>query len=862
MPWPLAKTLRSILEQDLVHDKLVIGGARAFQILREHYAHELGVARITVASNGRSLFEEFEAKLRQRRAEQIKGWLRTQMKAGTLPLRNGVIEHKWLQSNLKLSDRQLYDCVEIATVVREVNELIKSAGYVPSARDDILRRLKKTLASDCPLAKGLLRISASELAQRVGTTPGVLKQSPYLELIRAKAGELQSGKHLPPMVAFYKRAWDFRDLRPVFPTNFVVELARRFELACEGLAECRAAFKGIKDLLRWVANSSAGSCKRSFQSIQRGLPPSDVDWEDAVHDYASHRSSDATSKQLPSIRTALSSLNNLLNRIAQSGLLPALTSPPNAGKNATKKGMRIPTIAQSTRNGGTSRSKKSELLEFARVTLKLASTEYESHVEEDETLAFLAVIKDEAEHINLTPETSLSSAVLSILDRRLGQIMAAATARYKAAKAKLEEGQRLLKMATLPSDFYPNFARGHSGKQARHFVMRRYFPEPASQASIELATANMLAIADRKTKMLFPSDRDFKVKDAVGQFFQKRYMELGGRSYLQDLLTPSADAQACVLTMFLIASGTNLAVAHTLPVECESRSEAPGHVRITGIKDRAKGKPIFADLRSHSDTVEAIRWVVKYAKPLRELAEAETSTRLFVRVYGDRVKDLGASWFNTWFAQFTRSIDDLKDCRIVPSMIRPSVLVKATLERRGGAQVSQAIGQHGLNEAQGYQGKLPVVLERTDDIRGFQSHYETVNLRLASNGQPLLCIGSERLAQRVEQLIPTGLAALCEQSDGGSDPNSEHLVLELNSDVAYTLQAWKAGLLKAQPEWERERLETWTRDWLPFLSLISIVEDQCVTGSLLGLWDEAADRLNDNLSISENFKLPCPFVIC
>jgi hypothetical protein len=274
--------------------------------------------------------------------------------------------------------------------------------------------------------------------------------------------------------------------------------------------------------------------------------------------------------------------------------------------------------------------------------------------------------------------------------------------------------------------------------------MREYFPEPVDIQTTDLATANMLKIGTRERRSFFPSSSDADVLKTVGQFFQKRFLELGGRSHLQGFLTPSEDAQAAVLLLYLIDSGSNVAVGLNLSLNCLRPGEAPGFTKITGHKERAKGKPIYAELRTHSDTVQGLQWLVERLKPMRAIATGADRSRLLVRTYGDRVLPFNNDWFATWLRALVASIEGLQGCRIVPSMIRPSVLVKAVLERNGHAQVGQAIGQHGLNQSQTYQNKYPVIIQRTALIRKFQASAEAWVLRAVEEFQTVTWVVSDR----------------------------------------------------------------------------------------------------------------------
>lgn len=870
MNWPLESRLREVLESDLQAGTLVLGPVHPFVISRTHYAHRLGVSRNAMGTHGHDVLRECEARLIKARARQIKVWLMEQLAAGTLPVRNGVVERKWLQANLGLSNGVLSNTPSFAAVINEANAAIRATGYIPKERADLLARLEETLAKRCPLAPDLLKISTNQLTEQLGTTTGILNQSPYAEVIREKQAELLKGIHLPATAAFFcETAWPFGDLEPEWPRHFVKALAEQFQVSCSGLKNANHHFYGIKLMLRWIAMANHPYCRRAIRAIRARKLPAANDWDDAVHQYAAQLRMD-TSQAAGTIRWKLGAPRPLLDDLARGGVLPALTNPIRGVKHASRKARPLTTVAQAKLGSGS--GDKEELLKFARDTLRDAAADYHVELSEDETLAFIQVIKEESAHLDFNSSDGIATNVLKVIDKRLGLLKAAALEHFLSAKSKLELGRKLLAQSALPPDFYSQYGKGKAGGSPRHQVMRLYFPDPVDNTTIDRATGNMLRLAQRELSGLFPAKRNTAVMDAVGQFFQKRYLELGGRPHLQEFLTPGEDAVGSVLVMYLIDSGANVSVGLTLPTRCLSSSEAPGYTCITGIKTRAKGKPIFAELRSHAETVQAIQWVRDEAKPLRKLYLDTGSCPLFVRVYGDNIKPLNGSWFTVWFASFVKSIEALQGRRIVPSMIRPSVLMKAVLEKAGHSQLSQAIGQHTLNQAASYQNKYPAIIQRNAQIRKFQHHFESLPLQLVADVQPIVWYDKDAVSKRLKELVPTGLGTFCKDPTAkpsaetgtctsldcpGSDcPQSE---IVLTPEAAFRFQAWKQGLLEAQPAWERDRPERWEKVWLPWLCLISVIEDQCVTGPLLAVWDEGHQRLTKQIAENSEFEVPCPW---
>src|SRR5690606_17561376 len=257
----------------------------------------------------------------------------------------------------------------------------------------------------------------------------------------------------------------------------------------------------------------------------------------------------------------------------------------------------------------------------------------------------------------------------------------------------------------------------------------------------------------------------------LGQFFQKRYLELGPKESLSSFLNPSRDATGAALTLYLVESGANVSVGRTLDVDCIEPASEPGFKLITGHKARARGKPIYAELPSDSPAVRALEWYAAQSVRFRAKVDGEEVRCLFLHQVSDRCQLATPHWYTHWFKSFASRIPAFHQTDVTPSMIRPSVLLKAALENDGRLSVGRAIGQHSHAVTRGYQEKLPIRLLRDQHMRRFQRHFETRVLQEVVDVARSLGITAEEFEQRIDELQASGLGTFC--ADPYSRPGSE-----------------------------------------------------------------------------------------
>lgn len=146
---------------------------------------------------------------------------------------------------------------------------------------------------------------------------------------------------------------------------------------------------------------------------------------------------------------------------------------------------------------------------------------------------------------------------------------------------------------------------------------------------------------------------------------------------------------------------------------------------------------------------------------------AQTNDRnLFLMRIGGRVQPMTSHWYTNWFKRFVASAPGLQSVKLLPNMIRPSVLLQAALANDGRLATGMAIGQHGVATTQGYQQKWPTRLLYDENIRRFHNALETLVMSGVEDAASKLGITTEQFEARLGQLRGTGLGTFCRDQRG------------------------------------------------------------------------------------------------
>ena len=187
-------------------------------------------------------------------------------------------------------------------------------------------------------------------------------------------------------------------------------------------------------------------------------------------------------------------------------------------------------------------------VQFARKQFENACRSAGSNSDKAELEGFITSIADE-----LMRQTNLpwdpSEAVLAILDKRIDALRDQAAILVETARAKFDQGRRLLALADIDS---LAFEKTYFGKELNKYeksqLLRKFFPYPveSSDADHDRTIANLLQlICDRFNGV--PPTANGSIP-GCGQFFSKRYLELGGLSHLESFLLPNAVNQRRIVS--------------------------------------------------------------------------------------------------------------------------------------------------------------------------------------------------------------------------------------------------------------------------------------------------------------------------
>lgn len=872
---PLQSRLWRLLESEVERGSLVLSDT--LKVSRSHYAERLGLSYGFVSAKATSVFKAFDRQIYLQLVRRARETLERALDTGVLPIRDGKVERTWLRTQLGVSPTMLLNRKELRAVAKEFDRKISESGYVPTSTLFLLEKLNHFLENNCPLAVGHKRIAVRELARRIGCTPAMFRQQPFLSAMRRKSNSLTSGVCLRDGdVLVSGKVMEFSSFMTTWPKQFVLRLAQDFQTFALRYDERAKEYRQeLVSFLRWLESSTHSACVASRAALVMSQVPEASFWRATLDQYAQHVALGKSERSLQALQNRLGKLNRMLTSFAATGLLPL------TGKRLQPRlpSPRPPTPRRSVAEVSRPEEAKADaLVAFAGKTLCDSKTRFPSDYQEDGAREFLACLKEEFVLCDSELPHDIPQAVLQVVNARLAIVAEAAVFVIREAQASLEKGRALLSISTLPIEFPDLFWQAsNNGAQARAELCLTYFPASTAERPDELAQANLLALANGHFGGVLPgTNYDHSLNKQLGpSFFAKLYPKLGSRKALQDLLTPSQEARAAVLTLHLVDAGANIAVSLGLKGDLMRPSQTRGYTEVVGHKLKAGGRPIYADLRTRGRCITGMQWLWQHCEPLRRAASGENKKLLFISNSGTKFRD---GWYRDWFKKLVGSIPKLAGLRITPSMLRPSVLLKAALEHDGSVLFGQALGQHGLNlTASGsYQGKKATRMQWDSHIRGFQNTFESRVLVSANEFATVAGYSAAEVKERISKLDATGLGTFCRNRKGrpgfegqtcnsldciGTSPGEDRcpqMEVVVYPTSAAIMQMWKSSLEKAAPDWERDRAERWEAVWLPWLALLTVVAEKASRGPLLRVWQEGA-KLRRAAELEPGYEEPCPF---
>ncbi|MDR6661333.1 hypothetical protein J2W51_003919 [Tardiphaga robiniae] len=853
--------LRNLLQHDFVERKLV--SSRNGLINRAHYAKKIGVSPSLFKHNYKATFTEYEARCKIEtgplaKLEAIRAYLEEAYESGSLEFRDRKVDRKaccmamgWPGGSALTRHR------EIRNVFESYDRRALAEGYLPLNKRHALDKVNVWLRRPV-LNKDLLKVNRKSLLAELKMEPRFLYEPRIKEAIALKEASLfrlSQKSESDPYVN--RRVFRFSRLVPLWSSAFIKAVGSRFKVVMSGAAHPRGPYRVLHRALDWIANSFGPMCQTVVvEAKKNGVILSGHAWNEALNSFCTSVEDEAGGDPAArnTARTEINSLNAALRALSSGGVVPEL-----------ERSLRI-NSARGPRGEAHYRSvaelipKNSEgaveaYIEFAKIRFQEACRLVRSESHKSESEAFIITIGNELKRDTSLPDTA-SKAVLAILEKRISALTARANEIVEEARRKLKQGQKLIAKADIDAlEFERMIFAQEPNSDARAEVVREYFAYPAdeSPAARERSIANLLKLVRDRLGGKFPTNKGVP---KYGTFFEQRCKELGGLRELEGFLMPTPATCGAVLTLYLAESGANVSVGRTLDRDCVQASDQSGYARITGHKARAKGKPIFVDLPDDNQAVRALRWLKAAMDPFVSWA-GDDGDRLFLLRMGAAIHLMSSTWYAEWFKRFACQALGLPGFVIVPSMIRPSVLLRAALANDGRLQVGLAIAQHGLAVTQGYQNKWPTRLLYDEKVRNFQNDFQTLIVGGIPEAAMRLGVPEGEMRARLDRVAPTGLGTFCLSLQNAAGPNGRlcktmscwdgcpHMLIVAEVEAIATLQLWQASLREAAPDWERDRPERWEQVWLPWLCLVDVVQEKMTRGPLLKIWKAANVRMNE-----------------
>ncbi len=865
-------SIRALLEGEIRRQKLQT--SRSNKINRSYYSRQLGVTPGAL-TRFNHIFNEYERRLNVvtgplRHLAQMNTWLDAEYAAGRIRIRDGKVDRKQFAKKFSLKGGTfLTRYPEIRDLLESYDERVRRDNYLPLDNREELSRLKAALLSNPELNRDRVSINLEKLAKLLNIPRHRLSEDHFAREIAAQHEEILAAakeSRIDPFV--HNRVFPFSQLAKSWPTSFLERVGIRFKQTLATLAAPKHPYLNLVALLAWIGESAEPACHLVIaEANEAGRIKSADQWEDVLFAYRDSLVAQIGIGKLSegTVDTALTALRIALDTLSSAQIVPFTSIPLPGVKHARRLAHHKKSVAEATSVVGS--GGLADYLAFARTIFVEAcrKTGYETDMEESE--AFIAGLGADLQHQPALLSKSPTDAVRAVLSRRLELVKSRAATIVNAGMQAYLRGRELLKLATVDAEVFQRlYFDTATRKREKDTLLRHVFNTLDESADAkEQGLANLLHLITDQHRGIPPSGST----EEYGQFFAKRYLQYGGRQAIASLILPDADAVGATLTLYLAESGANISVGRTLDSMCMESSDLEDHVRITGHKARARGKPIIVDIPTGSHAARAMDWIREASEPMRRVCDVD-SDRLFVLSIGSRVQLMDAQWYTAHFKRFASSIDGLQGLSILPSMIRPSVLLDAALGNDGRLALGQSVGQHNGATSQGYQQKWPTRLLYDENIRRFTNAFETVVLSSIEDAARRLGLSVEAFEARIDELRSSGLGTFCMallnrigQSPKGCPTmgcwdDCPHLLIIAQTDSIALLQLWQQSLRSVQGDWERDHIERWERLWLPWMCLTDVVEEKMVRGPLLKIW-LAAQKRAAAISAAPGFVPPRPF---
>jgi len=496
---------------------------------------------------------------------------------------------------------------------------------------------------------------------------------------------------------------------------------------------------------------------------------------------------------------------------------------------------------------------------------KLRDIEY-SITEKSSKEFVLNLIKERDSRSDL-PE-DLVECILEISKERLNELRKVASNAFLEWQTNNEEGKKLIEQSLVNKDeLIGEFHTYLQNKSKNNWFNEKYFAKDDPQA-----LTNLLLLIKYDRKSIPPMARD------DGQFWRARYSRFGGAAVITSYLNPTQRAVTSALMLYFCDSGANVSVGQMLTLNRIEKSNIPNHTKITGNKGRSRGKNIFDDLPNKSDVdgvltgATAIKYLAESVR--RSFIDADEKNQSIASYMNFGASYNGISEYNLRgeFKKICKESEYLGQYNFTPSMIRPTILLKAQLEDPTNAGLIQIMANHEdeTTTLVGYTNRLPYRVQMERHLTEYQDALEAILLMKSDNKNKPMGEADKQL----ENAQKTGLGVFCKDrkiidKDGDGKDCAEvqdcirckqgRMLVVAETESICDMVIWQRALEKCEKDWEINKPERWAKIWIPWKAFFQVVlEEKMVRGKLSRVKKDAI-KLAEIKMEEFNFKMPEPW---
>ena len=806
--------------------------------------------------------------------------------AGTLPVNEqGDLNRQGLLKDFELGHRMSVYIVQkrapkLKALLDEYDTTRGDPAYSAYKYDTLSEALKELLEDPAlELTHGRV-ISTLKLTERLGVHPTALSNTPKLQaLIDGKQDEIERRlrrgttvksfrvrgvEHInlgtTPYSEPHKRVFSFCDLIKSYNLGFAEKVATLFIAIAHARRTAKGPHARIRHFLLWLARTRPGIAEhlRDGETIPKEeFQRASLIYHAEVVSTGRANSSNEGGKYHAGVK--------IIEQFAAAGLFPRTRFPKIKDTRRKRRNQSArPSLVEA-------QSETSEEDAIAKLALEEASYRGIDFDSGKDAAAFANTLARERALRTDLP-ASLPAAIAMLCEERLTEIRKAAAETFEQWREKYLTARKLIREADHTGEhIHAELTRERAqGVHRRKWqdIVSGFFPSKEPKRAL----ANLLALIDHAFDGICPHG----TKSEWGTFWMAQYRKLGGVHELQEYLFPPNRVTSAVIFLYLCESGANPEVAMTLEPSAIRPSRRPRTLSIVGHKVRSGGKAIFAELPTKGSirgATSAAKAMIFYRDAVEHARTNAPNSPLFLRLSRGKLERTAEWQLRADMKPIAQRSRKLAALKLVPSMIRPTVLLRAQLKNPTNPEVVQLLASHNSpTTTMGYVNKLPYRLILEERIRTFSNTLEVI---IASD--PPHSRSRKSRAQWDEaraQAQRTGLGVWCSNPTAGAQPDfpegttchavdrclscSKLLVAADENSIADMI-LWRESLDAAEPTWLNERTSRWERVWVPWQAFFQVVLDEKMSRGELAAIKHRGDALAKRRAASESFRAPQPW---